>query len=140
VGSVEFEGEVRQRRDVGERVCRVPCRRRQSAFPAPLVNVRKRANRREVVRRNAYDLLELVLRLVKLSGVKKRAPEGHTGGQIAGMLLQARTADADRLVVLSGAAISFRELCEGDRRRVVIDPASQFLDAWIVGHSAIVAS
>ena len=45
---------------------------------------------------------------------------------------EAGAADADRFVGVASAAALLRQLREGDRRRVGLDPASQFKDSWMV--------
>jgi hypothetical protein len=50
------------------------------------------------------------------------------------MLVETAAAHVHGFLVVAGAAILFRELCKGNRRRVLLDPASEFFDPWIIGH------
>jgi hypothetical protein len=52
------------------------------------------------------------------------------------MLDEAGPTDADGFLRVAGAAVLFRQLREDDRRRVLIDPAPEFLDARIVRRHA----
>src|SRR5687767_2079625 len=52
------------------------------------------------------------------------------------MVREAVAADPDGVLVLAGAAVFFGELREDDRRRVLVDPASQFFDARIIRHDS----
>ena len=74
-------------------------------------------------------------RLVETPGLEQRAAEGDAGRQVGGMPLQSGFTDGDRVLELSAAAIFLGERGERDRRRIQLDPASQFLDARAVGHA-----
>ena len=65
------------------------------------------------------------------------AAERDARGEIAGVIGEAGAADADGFVVVAGAAALLGELRKSNRRRVRLDPASQFEDSWIVGRHAV---
>ena len=46
-------------------------------------------------------------------------------------------ASKDSVLVAAGAPVFLRQLCECNRRRVLLDPASEFLDPRVIGHSSI---
>src|SRR4051812_39421282 len=50
------------------------------------------------------------------------------------MNLEPRAGDRDGFFVRSGAAAFFGELREGDRRRILLDPAPQIVNPRRVGH------
>jgi hypothetical protein len=50
------------------------------------------------------------------------------------MEMEARAADVDGFLVVAGAAALFGELGEGDRRRILLDPASKVINPLVVGH------
>ena len=81
-------------------------------------------NGREVLRRGLQYVFELGARLVVLLELNQGTPERDTRGKIGGMLLEAAAADLYSLVVRSCAAVFLGELREGNRRRVLLDPAS----------------
>ena len=62
-------------------------------------------------------------------------PSVTPGRQIAWMDGEAGAAHLDRLGVLPGAAVLLGELRECNRRRVLLDPASEVLNTRIVGHA-----
>ena len=100
-----------------------------------MVNLRESADGGEILGGGAQDLLELCPRLFETPGLEQRAAQGDAGRQVGGMPLQSRFTDGNRVLELSAAAIFLRERGEGDRRRIQLDPASQFLDASAVGHA-----
>ena len=52
------------------------------------------------------------------------------------MIREAGAADADGFVVVARAAALLRQLRKSNRRRVRLDPASKFENAWIVAAHA----
>ena len=91
---------------------------------APLKNLGEAANGRQIVGRVDEDGMKLVLRLVEPVERQQCASEGDPGREIARMNSQPGATDLDRFFVLAGAPVLFRELRKGDRRRVLLDPAS----------------
>ena len=53
------------------------------------------------------------------------------------MMCEAGAADADGFIVVAGAAAFFGELRKSNRRRVRLDPASQFEQSWVVAAHAL---
>jgi hypothetical protein len=51
---------------------------------------------------------------------------------------QASLAHCDGLVQITDAAVLFGKLRKSNRRRIPLDPASEIVDAWVVGHAAII--
>ncbi len=103
-------------------------RERFGGLAVAVVNLGQAAHGGQVLRRFGDHELELAARLGQLAEVEQRAPEGHACRQVAGMTDQPVAADADGFVRLPRAAVLLRELREGDRRRVVLDPAPEFID------------
>lgn len=52
---------------------------------------------------------------------------------------EAGAADVYRLIVIAGAAAFFSELRKSNRRRVRLDPASQFDNSCVFGHRRVIA-
>ena len=93
-----------------------------------VIDLREAAHRGQVLGGFGDHELELAARVGELAQVEQRAAEGHPRRQIAGVTHQPLAADADGFVRLPRAAVLLRELREGDRRRVVLDPAPEFID------------
>ena len=93
---------------------------------APLIDLRHRAVGGEIVGSGGEDDRQLGLRLVEMSELGERAAEGDAGREIIGVIREAGAADAHGLFVFAGAAALFSELRKSNRRRVRLDPASQF--------------
>jgi hypothetical protein len=51
------------------------------------------------------------------------------------VLCETGPADANRLVVLSGAPMLLGELRKRNRRRILLDPASKFFNPLVVRHA-----
>ena len=83
---------------------------------------------------------QLGVRFVETSELDQRAAERDACGEIVGMICEAGAADADGLVVIAGAAALLGELRKSNRRRVRLDPASQFEQSWVVAGHACLAS
>jgi hypothetical protein len=101
---------------------------------AAVVDFGEAADRRQVFGSALQDLFELGECAVEIVQLNQRSPERHARGEITGVKLEARMADVDRLLKISGAAALLRQLREGDRRRVLLNPAPEILDAAVVRH------
>lgn len=99
-----------------------------------MVNFRERPDRREILGSGAEHLLELVARFVVTADLEEGAAQGDASRQVRGMSLKPRPARRNRVVEVTGAAVFLGQGREGDRRRIRLDPASQFLNASGVGH------
>ena len=103
-------------------------------IPGAMVDLGERADRREVLRGGAQDVLELVPRFVEPAEFQEGPTEGHAGGDIGRVPLQSGFAGGDGVFELACPPVLLRQGRERDRRRVQLDPASQFLDAGVVRH------
>ena len=92
-----------------------------------IVDLGKAADRGEIFGSGAEDGFELFPRRLVIAHFNQGASERHAGGEIRGMTLETDTAGFDRLLVVTDAAVFLREGRERNRRRVRLDPASQFL-------------
>ena len=75
---------------------------------------------------------ELRLRFFQASELDQGAAERDACREVVGVICEAGAADADGFVVGAGAAALFCELRKSHRRRVRLDPASQFQKSWVV--------
>jgi hypothetical protein len=91
------------------------------------------ADRREIVRRGVEHKRELIGRFVEQPDFNQRPTEGDARRQIPGMACQSAPAVLDRLVILTRSTIFLGQLCERDRRRVRVDPTSEFSNARAIG-------
>ena len=110
----------------------VDCLRRVAA---PLMNVRKRANRRQVVGRDLQDGFELLTRFVVLLELHQRAPERDLRREIPGMARETVAAHLHRLLEIPTTPVLLGELRERDRARVLVDPAAQLVDTGVLAHA-----
>ena len=101
--------------------------------PRAMVNLGEPADRREVFRRSAEDVLELLARLVVATELEQRSTERHPRRKIGGMPLQTGEAGGNRFVVLAGAPVFLGERRKRNRRRVQLNPASQFFYSAAIG-------
>jgi hypothetical protein len=101
----------------------------------PGVDIGEPADGRQVLRSQAQHVLELGPRLLVLADLEERPAERHAGRQVGRVPLEAGAADGDRLLAPPGAAVLFREGRKRNRRRIHLDPASQFFDARALSHS-----
>ena len=101
------------------------------------MNFRERANGCEVVRRGTEHVFELRLRVVVLFEFDERTSERDARGKIGGMTREAAATDLYGFLVLSLAAVFLGELCDGDRRRILLDPASKLVDTWVARQSTL---
>ena len=111
----------------GERRAVLPERLRER--PAPMEDIRKAADGREVLRRALKDVLEFLLRFIEQLQLDKRTAQRNTRGQVRGMDGQARPADVHGVLEHRRPAVLFRELGERNRRRIPLDPSSQIVEA-----------
>ena len=94
----------------------------------------ERPKRGEILGRAPQDVLKFGLRFAELIEFEERPPERDAGRQIRRVQRQTGAADADGLLEVAGSPALLRQLGEGDRRRVLLNPASKILDATGVGH------
>ncbi len=98
------------------------------------MDVRESANRREVFRSAAQDLLELD----DASSNSPTSMSARPSVTRAEMYEGCRCSPARQVSIASAnmpeAAVFLGERREGDRRRVPLDPALQFLESRCVGH------
>jgi hypothetical protein len=99
-----------------------------------MVDVSERPYCGQIVRGHTHDLLELRLRFVVLPDLQQCTAERDTSRQVGRMADQPGTTGLDRVVKESEPTILVREGGEGDGRRVLLDPALQFVDTGIVRH------
>ena len=79
-------------------------------------------------------MLELCLRLVELIERDQGAPQRYARRRVIGMTLQAGAADVRRSRGIARAPELLGQLREGNRRRVLLDPTPEILDALVGGH------
>ena len=82
---------------------------------APRVQLRKSANRREIVRRAFQHGLQLAMSLEMLPEIQQRASESDPSGQVVGMDLEPFSAERHRTVDLTGASEALRNNTERGR-------------------------
>ena len=95
----------------------------------PVMDFGKTPDGREILRRQPQDVFELVPRVLQAADFNECAAERHVSRQIGGMSNEAGGAGLDRVFETSSAPVFLCERGEGDRRRVRVDPAFQFLNA-----------
>ena len=78
---------------------------------------------------------QLGLRPIKVAEFDERASKGHAGGKVFGMKGEARAAGVNRFLESARAPALFGELGERNRRRVLLNPAPQIVNARIFGHA-----
>ncbi len=122
-----------------ERQRRAVLRQRFGKRSAPVVDLGQPADGGEIFRRALQDEIEGGLRLVELIQLDQGAPERDAGGQVSGVNREAGPADLDRFLMLSSAPAFLGELGEGDRRRILVDPAPQIVNSVVVGHRLFTA-
>ena len=102
------------------------------------MDLREPADGREVLRRALEHPLELELPFVELTELDERAAEGDARREVSGMNREAGPAGVDRfLMYFSGPPALFGELGKSNRRRILLDPASQIVNARIFGHQSM---
>jgi hypothetical protein len=98
------------------------------------VDLCEAANGRQVFRRTFQDVLERTPRLFQPAEVNEGAAQRDVSRQIRGMADKAGVAGFDRFIEAAGAAVLLGKSGERDGRRIRLDPASQFFNAWRVRH------
>ena len=98
-------------------------------------NTSESADGGEILRRTLEHVLELGERGVEIVELDQRASQRNARREISGMEFETGAADLHRLVVAAGAPQFFRQLREGDRRRVLLNPAPKILNPLAVSHS-----
>jgi len=79
-------------------------------------------------------IFEFGARLRILLQFEQRPAERDACGKIVRVVFKPRAADADGCVVVAGPPQLLGEGGEGDGRRVVFDPASQFVQPFVALH------
>lgn len=100
----------------------------------PQADLAEAAPRRQVFRRGMEHGSQLTARGVQIAQREQRATEGHARGMVFGVMSESGPADADGVLMAAGAPVFLGELREGKRRRVPLDPASQFLQPRWISH------
>ena len=108
-------------------------------FSDAMVDFRECPDRGEILRSHAQHVFELLAGLVVPADLEQRSSQRDAGRQVRGMTLQAGPARGYRIVEPAGAAVFLGERGKRDRRRIDLDPASQFFNAGGVGHWAELA-
>ena len=93
---------------------------------AALIDLGQGADRRKVAGRHVQHVRQLREGLVEPVQFDEGAAEGDAGGQGFRMVLQAGAAHPHGFVVLAFAPEFLRQLGKRQRRRVGLDPASEF--------------
>jgi hypothetical protein len=88
----------------------------------------------EVFRGALQDQLELGQRIIQQIELDERSAECDARRKVAGMNGESCAAGLHRLLDMPCAATLFGELRKRNRRRIPLDPASQFLNPRVVGH------
>ncbi len=118
-----------------ERQRRAVLRERRGKLAAAMMNFGDAADGCEIFGCALEDRRELGQRLVELVQLDQRTAEGDAGREIRRVYREAGATDVNRFLVLPRPPAFFGELREGDRRRILLDPASKIFDPLTVGHS-----
>jgi hypothetical protein len=102
------------------------------------VDLRQAARGRDILRRRTQDCLELFARGIEIARFDQRTAERHARRQICRMALEARGTDFNRFLIAAETPVFLRERRKRNRRRVGLDPASQFLYPRILRHASFV--
>lgn len=98
------------------------------------------AARQQIVWSRAQNELEFGTRLLRLPEGRQRAAERHACREVCGVMGEPGAGDAHGVLELAAPPVLFRELRKHNRRRILLDPASELLDAGVIGrHPPIVA-
>jgi len=117
-----------------ERLGDAVLRQRVQRVSTLLMNLGERSQRRKVLGSRLENGAQLALGGVDIADGHQRAAERHPCGEICRVMRQAVAAGPDRLVVLSGPTVFLGKLRKRKRRRILLDPASQFVETLCVGH------
>lgn len=83
--------------------------------------------------------VEFDLGLVQPAELNQGSTERHARREAIGVVLQSGATDANGIVIGARLSALFRQLRKSDRRRVRLEPASQFQQPWIVvDHGVII--
>src|SRR5689334_1852922 len=99
-----------------------------------MVDFRDAANGGQILGGALQYAFELGLCGVEIVYFDQRAPKCHPCRQIAWMDRQSGPARGDRVFVASGPPVLLSQLGKCNRRRVLLDPASELVNAGIVRH------
>jgi len=91
----------------------------------------------QVVGRRVQHVLELGLGFPVLAERHERASERNARGQVRRVMREPGAAHIHRLLVIAAAPELFGKLRKCNRRRVLKDPASKFLEAGVVCRHAL---
>ena len=100
----------------------------------PMMDLREPANRREIFRREFQNVFQFGASFRKAADLDERPAQCDVSGKVGRMSNETGRARLDRFSESPGAAIFLGQRRKGNRRRVRLDPAFQFLDAWTVSH------
>jgi hypothetical protein len=98
------------------------------------MDVGEGADRGKVVGCASEHVFELDERHVEIVQLEQCTAERDPRGRIARMQLQTRPADGDGLQMEAGTPALLGELCEGNRRRILLDPAAKVINPLTVRH------
>jgi hypothetical protein len=98
------------------------------------VNLGNASNSAQVLGRRRENGRQFCEGVVQLSKVEQRAAERGARGEVFGVDRQTGAADADGFRRAAGAAELFGERRKRQRRRILLDPASQVFNARAVRH------
>ena len=104
------------------------------ASPAPRVNLGNAFERGQMSGAAASTVVSSAERGVELALVEQRAAERGASGGVFGVEGEAGPAGLDRLAEPAGAPEFLGEGGKSKRRRILLDPASQLLNARAVRH------
>ena len=96
------------------------------------------SDRGQIVRSGSNDVFEFFRGFVEPPELEQCPTQRHPCGEIGRVLLKAGSRDFDRLFEIACSPVLFRELRKRNRRRILLDPASQFFYPRIVGHAPMV--
>lgn len=100
----------------------------------PPTNFLDALERAQVIRRSRQHRGQLGKGVIELSEIEKRPPQRGARSEIFGVNREAGPADADRFPRPAGTAKFLGERRKRQRRRILLDPASQIVDARAVRH------
>ena len=107
---------------------------RRVQLAAKAMNFGDASDRAEMLGRRLQHHGQFRQGIVKLAEIEQGAPERGAGGQVFGVEGQAGAADADGFLRATGAAELFGERRKRQRRRILLDPASQVFNPRAVRH------
>jgi hypothetical protein len=87
------------------------------------------STRKKIVRRHFQDVLELGSSFLKLFERRKSAPKRDARRQKRGMVFEPREAHSHGLEVVARPSKLLCQGCKSNRRRILLDPASKYIEA-----------